>query len=198
MTLYGLPEPPLPNLATVAQLSAFMQQTIAADDPTALFLLTVASGMIRRAVDQVITLVPGDLEYVDPVNGSFAALKELPVLSVDLVEISNDGGLTWTAVPPGAYKVSRRTGTIKARPGTNVRWPADEESWRVTYGHGYNTVPPDIAGVCTGLAGRYYATPVAVDMERVGQRQVKYAIESEGFSPLESMALAAYRQARLA
>lgn len=175
-----------------------MQQTIAADDPTALFLLTVASGMIRRAVDQVITLVSGDLEYVDPVNGSFAALKELPVLSVDLVEISNDGGATWTAVPPGAYKVSRRTGTIKARPGTNVRWPADEESWRVTYGHGYNTVPPDIAGVCTGLAGRYYATPVAVDMERVGQRQVKYAIESEGFSPLESMALAAYRQARLA
>lgn len=198
MTLYGLPAPPLPNLATVDELSAFMQQTIATDDPTALFLLAVASGMIRRAVDQVITLVPGDLEYVDPINGSFAALKELPVLSVDQVEISIDGGLTWSAVPPGAYKVSRRTGTITARPGTGIRWPTDEESWRVTYGHGYNTVPPELAGVCTGLAGRYYATPIAVDMERIGQRQVKYNIESAGFTAMESMALAAYRPARSA
>ncbi|QDG88862.1 hypothetical protein NIBR502770_10530 [Pseudarthrobacter sp. NIBRBAC000502770] len=196
--MYGLPAPALPNLATVDQLSAFMQQTIAADDPAATFLLTVASGMIRRAIDQVITVVPGDLEYVDPVNGSFASLKECPVLSVDLVEISSDGGLTWSAVPPSAYKVSRRTGTIKARPGTGVRWPTDEESWRVTYGHGYITVPPELAGVCTGLAGRYYATPIAVDMERIGQRQVKYNIESAGFTAMESMALAAYRLARSA
>lgn len=175
-----------------------MQQPIASDDVSAVFLLGVASGMIRRALDQVITLVPGDVEYVDPVNGSFAALKELPVVSVDQVEISNDAGLTWSVVPPTAYKVSRRTGTIQARPGTSVRWPTDEESWRVTYSHGFSPVPPELAGVCCGLAARYYSTPIAVDMERVGQRQVKYAIESEGFSPLESMALAAYRQARLA
>lgn len=198
MTMYGLAAPGPANLATVEELASFMQQSIAADDPAAIFLLGVASGMIRRSLDQVITWVPGDVEYVDPVNGSFAALKELPVLSVDQVEISNDGGLTWMAVPPSAYKVSRRTGTIQARPGTGVRWPADEESWRVTYGHGFVTVPPELAGVCCGLTARYYSTPIAVEMERVGQRQVKYNIESAGFSALESMVLGAYRLARLA
>jgi hypothetical protein len=186
------------DLATVQELAAFAQQSIASNDATAVFLLKVASGMIRRELDQTITLVEGDVEYVDPVGGVLAALRELPVLSVSKVEVSSDGGSTWSVAPPSSYKVSRRTGTISARPGSTVRWPTDEESWRVTYSHGYAAVPPELAGVCWGLAARYYSTPLAVDMERVGQRQVKYNIEAEGFSALESMVLSAFRPARSA
>lgn len=186
------------DLATVDELAAFSQQSIAADDAAAVFLLKVASGMIRAFLDQTVTFVQDDVEYVDPVNASFASLRELPVVAVSKVEVTSDGGLTWTVAPATAYKVSRRTGTITARQESSIRWPADEESWRVTYSHGYQSVPPELSGVCCGLAARYYSTPIAVDMERVGQRQVKYNIESAGFSALESMALAAYRLARSA
>ncbi|MBT2566603.1 hypothetical protein J7I84_08865 [Arthrobacter sp. ISL-85] len=185
-------------LATVEDLGNYMQQTIAADDPAATFLLLVASGMIRAYLGQTVSQVTDDVEYVDPVNGSFAALSQLPVTAVSLVEITNDDGTNWTAVPPTAYKVSRRRGTITTKWGYNVRWPTDEESWRVTYTHGFESVPAEIIGVCCGLAARYYSTPIAIELERVGQRQVKYAIESAGFTALESIALTALRPARLA
>lgn len=186
-------------LATVDDLGHYMQQTIAADDPTATFLLLVASGMIRAYLGgQTITQVIDDVEYVDPVNGSFAALSQLPVTAVSLVEVTNDGGTTWAPVPATAYKLSRKAGTLSTRWASGVRWPTDEESWRVTYTHGYESVPAEIVGVCCGLAARYYSTPIAVDMERIGQRQVKYAIESDGFSPMESIALAAYKLGKLA
>lgn len=186
-----------PSLATVAQLAEFSQQAIAEDDASAVFLLSVASGMIRTYVGQSISKVIDDVEYLDPVNGSFASLSQTPVTAVSKVEVTHDGGQTWTEAPLGSYAVSRRKGTITAKGGA-VRWPWDEESWRVTYTHGFEEVPPEIVGVCCGLAARYYATPIAVDMERVGQRQVKYAIEADGFSALESMALSAFRFARLA
>jgi hypothetical protein len=185
-------------LATVENLAAYAQQSIAADDASANFLLLVASGMIRAYLGQTITQVVDDVEYVDPVNGRFASLAQLPVVSVSKVEFTYDSGENWTLVPATAYKVSRRLGTITARRGSTVRLPFDEESWRVTYTHGFEEVPAEIVGVCCGLAARYYSTPIAVDMERVGQRQVKYAIESEGFSALESLALSQFRLARLA
>lgn len=186
-------------LATVDDLGHYMQQTIAVDDPTANFLLLVASGMIRAYLGgQAITQVIDDVEYVDPVNGTFAALSQLPVTAVSLVEISNDGGTTWTAVPATAYKVSRRRGTISTTWGSSVRWPSDEESWRVTYTHGFESVPPEIVGVCCGLAARYFSTPIAIELERIGQRQVKYAIEADGFSPLETIALAPFQLGKLA
>ena len=185
-------------LATVDDLSHYMQQTITADDTTATFLLLVASGMIRAYLGQTISQVIDDVEYVDPVNGSFASLSEMPVTAVSLVEVTYDDGATWTAVPATAYKPSRRTGTISTRRSSTFRWPTDEESWRVTYTHGFESVPPEIIGVCCGLAARYYSTPIAIELERIGQRQVKYAIESAGFSPLESIALAALRLGRLA
>jgi hypothetical protein len=39
---------------------------------------------------------------------------------------------------------------------------------------------------------------VAVDSERIGGYQVKYAIESAGFSPIELAALNRFRVARVA
>lgn len=189
--------PPGP-LASVENLAAYSQQSIAADDTAATFLLAVASGMIRAYLGQTVSQVVDDVEYLDPVNGSFATLSEMPVLSVSSIEVTNDGGTSWTVVPPSAYKLSRRRGTITAKWGYSMRWPTDEESWRATYSHGFETIPTEIVGVCCGLAARYYSTPIAVELERVGQRQVKYAIESEGFSPMESIALAQFRLPRLA
>lgn len=187
----------MPDLATVQDLNNFSQLAVDPSDESAAFLLAVASGMIRRYLDQDITTVLDDVEYVDPVNGSVAVLRQLPVQSVSLVETTTDG-VTWTAVDPASYTVSRRQGIVSARPWTGVRWGYDPESWRVTYTHGYETVPDEIKGVCCSIAARFYSTPAGIDSERTGQRQVKYAMESAGFSGMETLVLSAFRNPRVA
>ena len=186
------------DLATVADLNNFSQLALAPTDPSAAYLLKVASGMIRRYLEQDITQTLNDVELCDPLNGQMVLLKQLPVQSVSLVETSTDGGVTWTTVLPANYTVSKRTGVVAAKPFTGVDWGQDPESWRVTYSHGYATVPDEINGVCCSIASRFYATPVGIDMERTGQRQVKYSLESAGFTGAEAMVLAAFRNPRLA
>jgi len=185
------------DLATVEDLNRFSQLGLDPADPSAVFLLTVASGMIRRYLGQDITQVTGDVEYVDPVGGAYAFLAQLPVQSVLSVETSADGS-TWDLVPPENYTVSRRLGIVYAKPYTGERWPSEPESWRVTYWHGYATVPDELKGVCCSIAARFYSTPAGIDMERTGQRQVKYSLESAGFSGMEVMVLASFRTPRIA
>lgn len=185
------------DLATVTDLNNFAQLGLDPSDSAAAFLLSVASGMIRRYLDQDITVTADDVEYADPLNGSVVLLRQLPVTSVSLVETTTDG-VTWSTVDPASYTVSRRQGIVSAKPWTGVRWGSDPESWRVTYTHGYATVPDEIRGVCCSIAARFYSTPAGIDMERTGQRQVKYSLESAGFTGMESMVLSAFRNPRVA
>lgn len=187
----------MPDLATVPDLSAFAQLNLDPDDAAATFLLKVASGMVRAYLQQDLSRTDNDIVLFDPV-GTLVELTNLPVLSVSLVEITNDSGSTWTTLDRSSYTLSRRAGIIAARPFTGIQWPSDPESWRVTYSHGYDPIPDEIKGVVCGVAARAYSSPVGIDMERTGQRQVKYALESGGFSGLEQIVLDNYRLARLA
>lgn len=183
-------------LATPAQLGAFMQETIAANDASALLYLSIASGMVRDSLQQQITATTGEVILADPIDGSYVLLPELPISDVSLVETFD--GTVWTTADPSTYTVSKRLGMIAGKPGYGVAWPSDPETWRVTYSHGFATVPDSLVGVVCGVAARAYASPVAVDLERLGGYQVKYAVESAGFSPLELIALSRYRVARVA
>lgn len=185
------------DLASIDDLNNFSQLAVDPSDPAAAFLLKVASGMIRRYLEQDITAVADDVELADPVGGQAVFLRQLPVQSVSLVETSTDG-VTWTTVDPASYTVNRRTGVVAAKPYTGVRWGTDPESWRVTYTHGYLAVPDELKGVACSIAARFYSTPAGIDMERTGQRQVKYSLESAGFSGMEAMTLASFRNPRLA
>lgn len=184
------------DLATVADLNNFSQLALDPADTSAAFLLKVASGMIRRYLQQDVTLTLDDVEYCDPINGA-VILAQQPVTSVSLVEITTDG-TTWTALSPSSYIVSRRLGMVTARRGSGVHWPSDPESWRVTYTHGYAVIPDELKGVACSIAARFYSTPAGIDMERTGGRQVKYSLESAGFSGTEAMVLASFRTPRLA
>lgn len=183
-------------LATPTQLGDFMQETIAANDPSALLYLSIASGMVRDYLQQQITATANDTIVVDPVDGAYAFLPEMPVTAVPLVETFD--GTAWNTIDAGTYTVSLTLGIVAARPGCGVSWPFESGSWRVTYSHGFASVPDSIVGVVLGVAARAYASPVAVDSERIGGYQVKYAVESAGFSPLELIALAPYKVARIA
>lgn len=184
------------DLATVQELSDFAQLALDPADASAALLLSIASGMVRSYLQQEITQVIDDVEYADPV-GPTVFLDQLPVTSVSKVEYLDADGVTWLVADPKTYTVSRRTGVVAAKPWTGVTWPYDPDSWRVTYTHGYVTVPDELKAVVLGVAARTYSTPVGIDMERTGQRQVKYAMESAGFSGLESAVLDMFKIVRL-
>jgi len=186
-------------LALPAQLGAFMQQTIADTDPTALLLLDIASGMVRDYLQMELDAVAADVVLLEPVNGSNGVsvfLPELPVTAVSLVETFD--GTVWTTADPLTYTISKRLGIIAALPYTGVTWPYLSETWRVTYDHGFTVVPSSIIGVVLGVAARQWNTDNGIDLERIGGYQVKYSMEADGFSPIEKKALARYVNPRIA
>jgi len=183
-------------LATPAQLGAFMQQPLADTDPAALLLLDIASDMVRDFLQARLDAVAADVVLLDPINGATVILPELPVTAVTLLETFD--GTVWTTADPTTYAVSKRIGIIGALPYTGVTWPYLPETWRVTYDHGFATVPLSIVGVALGVAARQYNGVNGVDSERLGGYQVKYAIAAEGFSTTEMKALARYVNPRIA
>lgn len=183
------------DLASIDDLNNFSQLAVDPADTAAAFLLKVASGMVRRYLQQDVTATFGDVEYCDPVAGG-VLLSQLPVSSVSLVETTSDG-VTWTVADPATYVVSRRLGIVSARPYSGS-WPSDPESWRVTYSHGYDNVPDEIKGVVCSVAARFYSSPSGIDMERTGQRQVKYTLETSGLNAMEKLILDGFRIPRVA
>jgi hypothetical protein len=187
-----------PPLATPAQLGNFLQQTIDPADPVALQLLAQASALIRRYMDMTVTAVAGDVERCSPVGNS-VFLKEAPITAISQLELLDPWAGTWTTVQTTDYDYDLDTGEVYRGyvNNTGVRWPTDRRSWRVTYDHGFATVPDDIAGVCYGVAARFYTTPAGIDSERTGQRQVKYDLRNDDFTALERMILDGYRHMRV-
>lgn len=185
------------DLATVAQLSNYMQSSpaLAPTDPTAMQLITMVSGLIRSYTGQQLTAVTGDVELCDP-HSRMVFLREFPVNAVSKVEVYDVYSNLWKIADPTTYTVSLRRGTIKTNPvmPLGFYWPTDDETWRVTYDHGYAVVPDDLAGICCSVAARIYGTPVGIDMERIGQRQVKYSLTADAFNPLEIGVMTRYRQ----
>ena len=188
------------SLATPAQLGAFLQQPLTDTDATALLLLDIASGMVRDFLQAKLDLVTNEVVILDPVNGVYLFLPELPVISVTLLE-TFDATLAvpaWVMADPLTYMVSTRMGVIAAIPNTGVKWPSAPGTWRVTYTHGFATIPMTIVGTVLGAAARAYSSPAGVDMERIGGYQVKYSMETGGFTPSEKKALGRYVNPRLA
>lgn len=188
------------SLASVAQLAAFLQLPLADDDASASLMLDIASGMVRDYLKQQVDYVVDDVVELDPINGAYIQLPEMPVASVTLLEIL-DATVTpavWTTADPSTYTVSTRLGIIAGLPGCGVYWPSQPGTWRVTYTHGFETVPDSLLGVVLGVAARAYSSPASIEQERIGGYQVKYAVESAGFSALELKTLNRYKDASIA
>ncbi|TFB96529.1 MULTISPECIES: hypothetical protein [unclassified Cryobacterium] len=183
-------------LATPAQLAAFLQQPLAADDASAILMLDIASGMVRDFMQLTLDPVINDVVLIDPLAGYVALLPETPVTSVSLLETFD--GTVWTTVDPATYTVSKRLGMISANPNTGFHWPSAPESWRVTYSHGFAVMPMSIVGAVLGAAARAYSSPAGIDLERIGGYQVKYGMEADGFSSIERKGLARYMNPRIA
>ncbi len=184
-------------LATVEQLSAFLQQPLDPAAADALLYLDLASDMVRDFLQQQLDYTVDDVALLDPIDGAYVFLPEFPVVSVTTVETFSSDTSLWSVVDPATVTISRRLGIISALPGCGVSWPSTPESWRVTYTHGFQTLPNSILGAVLGAAARAYASPVSVDSERIGGYQVKYSVLDEGFSAAEKAGLSRYIIPRL-
>lgn len=110
-------------------------------------------------------------------------LPELPVVSVgDVVEDD-------TTLTPGDDEdyVLAQYGQLIRR---GRRWKVGPQILTITYTHGYETIPEDIADVCTALAARRYQMGlqtaemegVPVESKSIGDFSVSYAVGAGGMS----------------
>jgi hypothetical protein len=184
------------SLATVSQLSAYLQQPLADNDPSGALMLQIASGMVRDYLHSTLDYVQNDVVVCDPIDGSYVLLNELPIESVSKLETFD--GTTWTIMAPSSYTVSTRIGMISGLPGLGITWPTKPGTWRVTYTHGFQTIPDTIQGVVLGVAARNYSSPASISSESLGGYSVKYEKQADGFTPLEKLALNRYVHPRIA
>lgn len=152
----------------LGDLAAFMGTTTAALN-TALADLAVsaAESRVRKYIDQTITLVSGDVVYLDG-NGRYKLrLPQRPVRSVALVE-EGYGDPTWETLDADSYHLR---GSILIR-WDGAKWMPGQANVRVTYTHGYDVgaidsdfsdsdfdaqhVPADLSLATLSLARRIY------------------------------------------
>lgn len=152
--------------------------------------LEIASAQIRNG-RRVFSPVTGEVELIDG-NMSMTLLLSryhLPVTNVSQVE-EYDGN-AYNLVDAAEYQWT--ADGIVERIGWRS-WRGGIASVRVTYDHGYTTLPRDVAGVCLSLAKRLYDNPdsTSVQSEQLGDHHVTYQGATGGISPLEESQLRLY------
>lgn len=167
--------------ADPSDLIAYLGGSITLD--RAAVLLDHASNIIRGVARQQIDYVEDDLIILDPMR-DVVLLPELPVIDVSHVDVLLTVGIDtgWTEYTDRF--VWSRTGTIRAV--LSPRWPRTPGSVRVTYSHGYETIPADLASVAVSLAARLATNPVHLQSQQVGGVQTRYAPTS-GASVLDDV-----------
>lgn len=149
------------NFASIADIEAFLQVEISTvvQMASANRALTEATVAIRNYCRQYIEAVADDEVTLDGPGGSRLFLPELPVTGVG--EVVEDGE---TLTVDDDYQLGQHG--ILHRIGQN--WADGWQIITVTYSHGYDTIPDDVAAVCTRAAARAYQAGLrAAEVEAV-------------------------------
>jgi hypothetical protein len=136
--------------------------------------LEIASAMIRNGRREF-SPVTSEVELVDSSPAAETVMTSryrIPVTNVLLVEEFD--GSTYTTVDASEYTwtadgIIQRLSWRCWRPGL--------AAVRVTYDHGYTTLPRDVAGVCLRLASRLLNNPSGTSLvrEALGDASVEYS-----------------------
>lgn len=182
-------------LATAADLEARIGRTLTpVEQARADALLADASALIRSYTRQQFDQVAGDVIVLRPV-GSHLRLPQRPVTAVtSVVALSGTNTIPDWTVPPGCWQWD----------GIDLVqvWPSDRSVWvslpevaydvsgpdtyRVTYDHGYATVPADVVAVCCRMVLAALLAPTMTEglvQERIGQYSYQYGQGTGQASP---------------
>lgn len=134
-------------------------------------------------------LITSDIVLCDPQPYGRAMLPHLPVVNIETVEgylpsTTNDS-MVWTTLTN--YSYDSGTGRIwdtTGLPGTSANfgwtWPWLPQGLRVTYDHGYATIPNDLIGCACRFAQQYLENPTLTLQRSVGQVNDRFAGNTGG------------------
>lgn len=187
------------SLATASQLASRVQSDV--DTASAQLALDNASGLIRAIARQQITFV--SQETIDlPGGGRILALPQRPLVvdgsnPLTVVELGDFGGENITLVEGRDFE---RLGNELTRgypswalEGRLQNWPANRVRgiWaprvRVTYSHGYATVPDDVVDLCLDVAQALYTNPNGLRSMTIDDYSETRATELLGAATVESI-----------
>ncbi len=169
------------DLCSIADVAAFLQITIAADNASALRAIGEASDAIREHCHQVIDEVE-DEDYTFDVGEQQTKLflPELPVTEISEV-VENEVTLT----VDDDYRLGR--GGVLHRVG--AYWYPGVQTVTVTYTHGHATIPGIVRDICARVAARSYqaglnaavlAGVAGVQSMALGDYNVSYGSQTSG------------------
>lgn len=176
------------SFAAPDALNAFTGSTF--DPARAQQVLDQATADIQAETNQYLFPKTDDLVTCNPTPRGVVLLPQLAVTAVTLVEYL-DCDDAWQTLDPKFYRWGRGRVYLVKRPDF---WPRQDDTIRVTYNHGYNPIPADLASVCVKLAARQIANPFEAQKLITGgiQAQFSSARGTGGFSESELMVLARY------
>ena len=147
-----------------------------------------ASNAVRGYCNRRFDYVENDIVTIDPRPDGTAQLPEAPVVSISTVEAYMPGGATgewgWQTLEyPAQYGWVQR-GKIwdasRINPPINPTgssylewpwptWPSLPGSLRVTYTHGFNPIPDEIASIVLRIAAQVASNPLFLQSKKVGE-----------------------------
>lgn len=136
--------------------------------------LEIASGLIRARTGRTLTTVTNDVAVLDGPAGRSLNLPEYPVTAISLVSETRSANAAPVTVAATQYAYSWQTGIVDRTDG--YCWTGLRGGITITYTHGYDPLPRDLAGVCLSFAKRLYDTPdsAPVVQETLGAYSVQY------------------------
>jgi len=185
--------------ASVVALQTFLQDP-ALDVALAADALADATGLIRAATGQWISLVEDDVEEVEirTATDTFV-LAQFPVVAIAKIETYSDTGATWSEVPAIGYRWLT-SGVVRST-GWGAHWPFGYGRVRVTYDHGHpvidETTPPGLHAVCLSIAARRTVNPQGRIAVSLGAFSESYGASGPVLiTPAEERVLSAFRSPR--
>lgn len=181
-----------------AQVPAFLKGAWSDADVTA--ALAWASGAVEAYCERDFTYRTNEVVLIDPfpVRRS-AQLPNPPVTAVSLVEAymrNENGAMAWQTLTNWAWTADGLLYDTTGQPGTDMSmvpsWPSAPKSLRVTYTHGFQTVPADLTAAVVKAAGQYLANPYGMIQRRAGDVSYQWSDRS-GEALLDDALLAKYR-----
>lgn len=162
--------------------------------------LSWASSAVEAYCERDFTYAVNDVVLVDPfpVRRS-AQLPNPPVISVSNVEAymrDNTGSTAWQELTNYAWTPDGLLYDTSGQPGVNVpavpSWPTLPKGLRVTYTHGFQTVPQPLVDAVIKAAGSYLANPFAMTQRKVGDVESSWGGKIQP-NVLDETLLAKYR-----
>ncbi len=173
------------SLATVADLEARIGRSLTTtEEARADALLADASALIRGYTKQDFEQVEDDVVEL-PVAGAFIRLPQRPVTAVSSVVALGYAPVPDLTLPEGTWGWDG-IDQVEIYPVASDVWVSLPETlydtggpgtYRITYDHGYATIPADVVAVCCRMVLAVLLAPTMTEglvQERIGQYSYQY------------------------